>query len=227
LSEDAPRRVRFYLDFVSPYTYLALACAREFALDHGVDWIMWPAVYGSLLDSTGLIGPVETPAKRLYTYRDIMRSAELMDIPFAGPPRHPFRSLEALRTLCLFRHDPHALDLAVGLATACWGEGKPLTEIRVLEAVVEGLGFDSDGLGERIAEPSVKTDLHDLTREALERGVFGVPTFEYEGELFWGHDRFDHLAARVSGRLAAAGPELDDLARRPQGATRRGAPDQR
>jgi 2-hydroxychromene-2-carboxylate isomerase len=110
---------------------------------------------------------------------------------------------------------------------ACWGEGKPLTEISVLEEVVDGLGLDSDGLGKRIAEPSVKSDLHDLTREALELGVFGVPTFEYEGELFWGHDRLDHLAARLSRRLAAAGPELDVLTRRPRGATRRRAPDKR
>jgi 2-hydroxychromene-2-carboxylate isomerase len=224
LSEQTARQVRFYLDFVSPYTYLALVRAQGFASRYDVKWNMRPVVYGRLLDSTGLIGPVEKLSKRLYTYRDIKRSADMLDVPLVGPPEHPFRSLEALRTLCLFRHDDKALDLASSLAAACWGEGRPLTDILVLEEIVAGLGLDSSALGERIASSRVKQDLHDLTHAALERGVFGVPTFEYDHELFWGHDRLEHLAARLSGRLSAPGPELEELSRRPQGAVRRAAP---
>ena len=112
----------------------------------------------------------------------------------------------------------------MGLAATCWGEGRPLTEIDVLVEVVEGVGLDATRLEERITDPSVKADLRDLTQEALSRGVFGVPTFEYQGELFWGHDRLGHLAARLSGDLPAPGPEFEQLARRPRGAVRRSAP---
>jgi len=156
LSEDALRQVRFYLDFVSPYTYLALMRAHEFARANQVEWQLRPVVYGALLDVTGLVGPVEAPAKRRYTHRDILRSARLSGIPLAGPPEHPFRSLEA-----------------------------------------------------------------------LESGVFGVPSFEYEGDIFWGHDRLDHLAARLTGELADLGPELDEMERRPSGVTRKSAPNLR
>ena len=224
MSEDTLRQVRFYLDFVSPYTYLVLVRAHEFARANQVEWQLRPVVYGALLDATGLVGPVEVPAKRRYTHRDILRSARLSGIPLAGPPEHPFRSLEALRTLCLFRHDQRALELAVDLAEACWGDGKSLTDLAVIEEVVAGLGLDAAALGERISEEAVKLDLHDLTREALESGVFGVPSFEYEGDIFWGHDRLDHLAARLTGELADLGPELDEMERRPSGVTRKSAP---
>jgi len=219
------RQVRFYLDFVSPYAFLALVRAHEFAAANRVDWDLRPIVYGALLDATGLVGPVETTVKRRYTHRDILRSARLSGIRLVGPPEHPFRSLEALRTLCLFRYDQRAVDLAVGLATACWGEGKALTELAVIEEVVVGLGLDAVGLAKRISADEVKRDLHGLTREALESGIFGVPTFEYEGDIFWGHDRLDHLAARLRGELVDLGPELDAMERRPRGATRKGAPD--
>lgn len=225
MSEDTSHQVTFYVDFVSPYTYLALMSADEFARAHQVEWQLRPVVYGALLDATGLVGPVESPAKRRYTHRDILRCAQLAGIPLVGPPEHPFRSLEALRTLCLFRHDRRAVDLAAGLAAACWAEGRPLTDLAVIEDVVAGLGFDAAALGERICEESVKRDLHDLTLEALERGIFGVPSFEYEGDIFWGHDRLEHLAARLRGELADLGPELDEIERRPSGVTRKGAPD--
>ncbi len=225
MSEDTSRQVRFYLDFVSPYTYLALMRAREFSRANQVEWQLRPVVYGALLDATGLVGPVEVPAKRRYTHRDILRNARLSGIPLVGPPEHPFRSLEALRTLCLFRHDQRSVALAVGLAKACWGDGRPLTDLAVIEDVVAGLGLDSAALGERICEDAVKRDLYDLTREALENGIFGVPSFEVEGDIFWGHDRLDHLAARLTGELADLAPDLHEMERRPSGTTRKGAPD--
>src|SRR5256885_127511 len=61
--------VQFYLDFVSPYSWLALMQAEHFAVEHGVHWEPRPVVYAALIDAHGLIGPVETPAKRRYTFR--------------------------------------------------------------------------------------------------------------------------------------------------------------
>ena len=87
------------------------------------------------------------------------------------------------------------------------------------------LGLDAAGLGERISDNTVKRELHDLTREALDSGIVGVPPFEYEGDIFWGHDRLDRLAARLQGRLVDLGPEMYAMERRPRGATRKGAPD--
>jgi hypothetical protein len=67
--------VRFYFDFISPYSWLALNEAGAFADKHGVAWEMRPVVYGKLLDGTGLVGPAETDAKRRYTFHDVARRA--------------------------------------------------------------------------------------------------------------------------------------------------------
>src|SRR5439155_24409662 len=102
------RSVAFYLDFVSPYTWLALTQAEAFVVRHGIRWELRPVVYSALLDAHRLIGPVETPAKRRYTFLDVARSARRLGLRLVGPPAHPFRSIEALRTLTLFLDDARA-----------------------------------------------------------------------------------------------------------------------
>jgi 2-hydroxychromene-2-carboxylate isomerase len=218
------RTAAFHLDFISPYTWLALTRAETFAARHGVRWEMHPVVYAALLDAHGLVGPAETPAKRRYTFHDVVRAARHLGLHFAGPPAHPFRSLEALRTLFLFRRDPLALRLAVGLSDACWGEGKPLTDMTVIRDVVCGVGLDATGLEQRIADPEVKRGLHEMTDQARQLGVFGVPTFALDGELFWGHDRLDHLARRLEGEAPPPPEVAESFLARPRGVDRKRAP---
>ena len=75
----------------------------------------------------------------------------------------------------------------------------------------------------RASAPAVKAALQERTTAAIAAGVFGVPTFELEGELFWGHDRLDHLAARLDGRLPDLSARAAVLEGRPRGPTARRA----
>lgn len=214
-------RVDFYLDFVSPYSYLALEAAPEFADANEVEWRLHPIVYGVLLDRHGLVGPVETDAKRAYTFEDVLRAAALQGLRIVGPPAHPFRSLAALRLLAACRDDPRALPLALELARAAWAQGRDLTDIATLDDAARRVGLDLD-VPATVHADGVKLTLREETARALTAGVFGVPTFELDGELFWGHDRLAHLAARLQGRLPAFGPEhLESMLARPRGADRR------
>jgi 2-hydroxychromene-2-carboxylate isomerase len=219
--------IPFYFDFVSPYSWLALRQARPFAAAHGIDWEMRPVVYAALLDAAGLVGPVESPAKRTYTFVDVQRCARRLGLPLAGPPAHPFRSLEALRVACVFRRESTAVELCVALADAAWGEGRDLEDPSVLADVVRSVGLPAEGLATRCRAPEIKTDLRQLTTGAVATGVFGVPTFIYDEELFWGHDRLDHLADRIAGRLGNSRREGEQLLSRPASARRRAAPGSR
>lgn len=213
--------VEFYFDFVSPYSWLALMQAERFAREHRVRWRLQPVVYAKLLDATGLVGPAEIDVKRQYTFHDVARAADAAGLPLAGPPAHPFRSLEALRVFCLFREDERALGLAVQLADAAWGAGRDLTDLAVLDSLVERAGLDSTDLAARIRRPETKQALRESTESALRRGVFGVPSFVTGGELFWGHDRLPQLAGRLAGRLRDCGSTARRMLARPRGADRR------
>ena len=215
-----PKKVAFHLDFIYPYTWLALMQADAFAEEHGIVWEPRPVVYAALLDAHGLVGPVETAAKRRYTLHDVARCAQGLGLRLTGPPAHPFRSLAALRTLCAYRRGPAAMRLARLLSDAAWGEGRDLTDDRVLHDVVEKAGLPSDGLADRIASADVKNELRRLTDDAIAIGVFGVPTFVLDGELFWGHDRLGHLARRLAGEPPPDEGLVKTLLERPKGAER-------
>jgi 2-hydroxychromene-2-carboxylate isomerase len=218
------KTVRFYFDFISPYSWLALNEAGAFAEEHGVVWEMRPVVYGKLLDETGLVGPAETRAKRRYTFHDVARRAHRLGLKLQGPPAHPFRSLEALRTAVVFREEPSILELCAAIADAAWSRGLDLTDVEVLRTIVRECGLDPRDLPERIAAPAVKDLLRTWTQEALDLGVFGVPTFVYAGELFWGHDRLPDIGRRVEGTVPPSSELVETLAERPRGIDRRRSP---
>ena len=216
--------VHVYFDFVSPYTYLALAQLEGFGREHAVSWVVRPVVYAALLNQTGLIGPVEVEAKRAYTFADIQRSAALLNLPLEGPPAHPFRSIEALRAVCAVQGRPEALTFSVAIARAVWGQGLDITDRRELEGLAPLAGLAPGELSPQLVATETKERLRTNTEEALDAGVFGVPTFVCGRELFWGHDRLPHLAARLAGSIDSPLGKLDRFLERPRGAVRRAVP---
>jgi len=210
-TQDVP----FYLDFVSPYTWIALMRADAVAREQRIRWEMRPIVYSALLDAHGLVGPVERPAKRTYTFHDVARTAQHLGLRFEGPP---------VRTQFLFRDAPQAHRLATNLADTCWGQGRPLTDMGVIEEAVDEAGLEAMDLARRIAESEIKDGLREQTERALRLGIFGVPTFEFDGELFWGHDRMDQLVRRMQGIAPPAAKLAGPFLTRPPGPQRTRAP---
>lgn len=217
------RTARLYFDPLSPYAYLALSQAEGFGEEHELHWHPRPVVYAALLDHHGLVGPVESEAKRRYTFADVLRCTQRLGLPLVGPPHHPFRSLEALRVAALYQDAPNAVRLAAELCYAAWGEGGDLGDWAVLERVARDAGVPASevaSLRARCGLDSTKALLRANTEDAIQRGVFGVPTFEFEGELYWGHDRLEQLSERVRGLLPPTGERVAELVQRPRGAER-------
>lgn len=178
--------VTFWFDFLSPYSWLAFDRAREFAAGHGVEWVLRPVVFGAILDATGLVGPGEVLAKRNGAMRDVAIQAADRGLDFVGPPLHPFRSLAALRVACLYQDTPKMFDLCRALFAAAWERGRDLTDTATLGEVLESCGESAANLDQRIQDPAIKALLRSNTETAIAKGVYGVPTFEAGGELFWG-----------------------------------------
>jgi 2-hydroxychromene-2-carboxylate isomerase len=74
---------------------------------------------------------------------------------------------------------------------ARWSEGRDLSQRDTLGALIEAAGMDAEDVLARADSGDIAQQLDKQTREAIERGVFGVPTLFVEGEMFWGNDRFE------------------------------------
>lgn len=171
----------WYFDFVSPFAYLQ--CARMRALAERIEITPKPIVFGAVLKAHGQLGPAEIPGKREFTYRFVQWRAERIGIPLRFPPAHPFNPLAALR-LCIAAgaHWP----AIAAIFDHFWHEGRSGASAAELAELGSRLGIDD--VAAAIADEAVKTMLRTNTETALARGVFGVPTLDLDGQLFWGED---------------------------------------
>jgi 2-hydroxychromene-2-carboxylate isomerase len=83
------------------------------------------------------------------------------------------------------------------LFAGVWAEGLDMGSAPVVARLCEEMGI-RDALS-RIEDPAVKQSLHDASREAIDLGIFGVPTMVVDGEPFWGTDSFAHLERYLTG----------------------------
>ncbi len=193
------KRITFYLDFISPYAWLAFERLPE-ALDglsYSVEYR--PVLLGALLQQQGNPGPAGIPPKRDWTYRHVSWLGHSLGIPLQMPARHPFNPLPLLRQALACSVDGRINRFVAGTVLRhVWVGGHDALDPARLDALAQALGpqLKSD------MEPqgaAVKAMLRANTDAAAARGVFGVPAFGVDDKLFWGFDALPMLRAWMEG----------------------------
>ena len=189
------KHITFYLDFISPYAYLAFE-QLPVALK-GVSYSVRykPVLFAGMLKHHGQLGPAEIRPKREWTYRQVLWLAHSLGIALQMPASHPFNPLALLRLAVASDAEgtPNRY-VCETLLRHVWCGGADATEAQRLQAVTQELDPQR-----AVNSDEVKAQLKANTDEAIELGVFGVPTFEVDGKLFWGLDALPMLRAYVSG----------------------------
>lgn len=174
----------WYFDFVSPFAYLCLHRMKELPADLRIEYR--PVLFAGLLAHWGQKGPAEISAKRRYTYRWCNWWAQHLGIPFRFPSGHPFNPLQYLRLAIACDSQP---EVVAKIFHAIWASGGDAANPRTFTALARSLGVEPADLG---AE-QLKNTLRSNTENAVSRGVFGVPSFEIDGEIFWGADAIEFV----------------------------------
>lgn len=206
------RRAIWYFDFVSPFAYICLHRLKELPSDVTVEYR--PVLFAGLLNHWGQKGPAELPSKRRYTYRWSHWWANSLGIPFRYPAGHPFNPLHHLRLAIACGSRPEAVERIFG---AIWTAGGEPADPERFRKLCAELGLAPAAL----EDLQIKNQLRRNTEEAVERGVFGVPTFEVDGELFWGADSIDFLRAFLQDPAAVRNEEMRRLDELPVAAARK------
>jgi 2-hydroxychromene-2-carboxylate isomerase len=198
--------IDWYFDFVSPYSYL---CFHRLA---GIPAVMAykPVLFAGLLEHWRQKGPAEVPPKRRWTYRWCTWWAEELGIPFRFPAAHPFNPLPHLRLALAAGCTPQAVRR---IFDALWTTGADASQ--GLSALCSDLGVPMEKLSE------MKEPLRRNTEEAAARGVFGVPSFVVDGELFWGADSIEFLKAFLAEPAVVRNEEMRRLDALPVAAARK------
>ena len=192
--------IRFTFDYISSNAYLAWTQLPALAAKHGVAIEPVPVLFAGLLEAHGQLGPAEVRPKALWMFKNNLRKAALLGVPLNPPAFHPFNPLLALRVSSLPLPDEARSGLIGALFEAVWARGLHVSEPAVVTQVALEAGLDGADLVARAALPETKARLRAQTDDAIARGVFGVPSMEIGGEVFWGYDDFPWLDLFLAGK---------------------------
>jgi len=201
--------IDLYIDFKSPYAYLAVAPARSLERDFDValDWLPYtldiPDFLGSArVDDQGRVVEEDRTGhqwrKVRYFYMDVRRYANLRGLTVRGPRKIWDSSLAAIGLLWAKERGGAAryIDLVY---EPFWRRELDIEDIGVIERCLAEAGCATEGFAAYAAGEGRRR--HDRIRgEAEARGVFGVPSFVVAGELFWGREHLDLIRSRLADR---------------------------
>ena len=200
--------VQFHFDFVSPFAYIALQRLEKLACP----LVYKPVLLAGLLKHWGQKGPAEIPAKRRWTYRWCQWWAAELGIPFRFPAEHPFNPLHHLRLALACGSRPDAVKR---IFQWVWMSGENASDPARFSALCRELGIDEKSL------PEYKDQLRKNTEEAAAQGVFGVPSFVADGEVFWGADSLEFLESFLEDPSILRNAEMRRVDALPVGAARK------
>ena len=198
--------VDWYFDFVSPYSYIALHRLE------GLNVSYKPVLFAGLLNHFGQKGPAEIPAKRRWTYRWCHWWAKELGVPFRFPAAHPFNPLHHLRLALACGSSPEAVRR---IFDSIWRGGEDAADPARFARLCAELGVDAGQLSAQ------KDALRRNTEAAAARGVFGVPSFVADGEVFWGADAIDFLKDFLADPATLRNEEVRRLDALPAAAARK------
>ncbi|MEM7404193.1 MAG: 2-hydroxychromene-2-carboxylate isomerase [Pseudomonadota bacterium] len=196
--------IEYYLSLNSPWTFLGGARLHGIAQAAGLTVDVRPIDAGQVFPvSGGLPLPKRAPQRQAYRLMDLDRWRRFLDIPLILEPEHfPSAEGEAARLVVAAALEGHdALALATAFGQCIWVEDRSFAEPAVQADVLSAHGLDFGQLSERAGAEDVTATLERYTEEAIQKQVFGMPSYIFQGELFWGQDRLDFLERAVNGAV--------------------------
>ena len=187
------KKVDFYFDFASPNAYLSHKVIKNIQDRTGVEVHYIPVLLGGIVKATNNKPPMEqffgVKNKNEYQNLEIERFIERHGLhEFKMNPHFPVISLQIIRGAIAAELDGFLEEYIDKVLVHMWEVPKKMDDPEVIKAAFEESGFDSERLISQMQNPDVKAKLISNTEEAVERGVFGIPTFFVEDEMYFGKD---------------------------------------
>ncbi len=188
------QEVDFYFDVGSPAAYLAWTQLPKFSEVTGATVNYKPMFISGVFKLTGNDTPITVPAKGKWIFKDFARWAKRYGVSLVVNEKFPVNSLYMMRGIIAYQDKPEFIALTGALFDAMWVSNKDVTNPNVMTEIATSVGINANEFAEKLQSVDTKQTLIDATQEAVDRGVFGAPTFFVGDEMHFGQDRLDFVA---------------------------------
>ena len=185
--------IEFYFDCSSPWTYLAFAEIVSLSQNCELEICWKPVLVGGVFNSVNQdvyeFRKKPNPLKLNYSNEDLHLWSKVRGISIRFPEVFPVNSVKAMRG-CLFAvKESKLVDFANNIFRAYWSEGKDISQEDLLFSIAKNSNLDAEKFKKYIRSQKAKDLLIKNTKELVQRGGFGSPTFFYNNHMFFGNDR--------------------------------------
>ena len=181
------KKIDFYFDFISPYSYLAYVKIKK---QKNINFDYKPVLVGGLHNLQSITAPAFIKSKLNHMISDCDLISKKDSSDFVWNSKFPINSLIIMRGYLFINNENKDLYLNV-MFDAYWKDNLDISNEEVIKSLLKKCKIKSDIFFVGINDSQIKEKLKNLTQAAHDKGIFGVPTFVVNNKIFWGQDRLE------------------------------------
>ena len=196
------RRIEFYFDCSSPWTYLAFHAVQPMAAELGAEIAWKPILVGGVCNAVNQTvydsRSKPNPLKASYMLKDLADWAKLYGLKIVFPPTvFPVNSVKAMRGAFVALDAGKLVSYATAAFEAYWSDDRDISKEDTLADIAAKAGLERQHFFASIETDACKARLRANTEELIKRGGFGSPTMFGDGSMFFGNDRLPLVRAAL------------------------------
>ncbi|WP_395351777.1 2-hydroxychromene-2-carboxylate isomerase [Variovorax sp. UC122_21] len=195
----------FWFDFGSNYSYLSAMRIEEAAAVHGVALRWQPFLLGPVFRALGWeTSPfVLQKEKGDYAWKDMVRQCRKYGLPWQRPSNFPRAAVLPLRIALAGAGQPWIGEFCRRTMRLNFAEDRDIDAPETMARLLADMDLPAHRVIDEALSDANKLRLRRQTETAMEKGIFGAPTFFVGEEMFWGNDRLDDALAFARAQAGA------------------------
>lgn len=196
------KKVEFFFDCSSPWTYLAFHRFQSIIKEVNVDIYWKPILVGGVFNKVNQdvynnrLNP--NPLKFKYSRKDLQDWANYCKISINWPKIFPLNAVNVMRAVIV----SETFDKLIPFSLLCfenyWSKGIDISDLNILSELAESIDIDKEIFQEEIKKQNTKDLLRSNTDELINRGGFGSPTVFINGDdMYFGNDRMELVRKKI------------------------------
>ncbi|KAA1176573.1 2-hydroxychromene-2-carboxylate isomerase [Rhizobium tropici] len=198
------KTIDYFFGIGSPWSFIGLEPFAELAREH--EATIRPFLIPLIEDNGAIYARNRPAARRAYWTTDLKRWAALRGktLNFENRAALSDPTSAGFMIIAAIENGADWLPLTRALQEAFWGRGEDIGKAEVRRAIADAAGFDGATLDAQGQSDAVQAIWKANYKAAKQSGVFGLPTFRYENELYWGQDSLPFLERHLQGEMLVA-----------------------
>lgn len=195
------KNIDYYFWINSDWAYLGAQRLDALAARHGVGinyrLVDLPDVYRR---TGGVLLGQRSPERQAYRIAELKRWCRLLETPVNPQPAFmcPNGDLASRLVIAALEVPQPITPLYTRILQAEWCDDEDISDPTVLRRILAEQGYAAQAIFDRAAQPDIEARYRKNTDDAVAAGVFGSPSYVYDGEVFWGQDRLDMLDSAIT-----------------------------